>query len=72
MFRSCTLMLAVIGSSSLSWNEDAEPLMGRDELASAAIAVRYCMTFFVFSVFPAPDSPLLDTLEVNKVGDDNR
>ena len=27
-------------------------------LLSVAIAARYWMTFFVFSVFPAPDSPL--------------
>lgn len=26
--------------------------------ASVAIADRYCITFFVLSVFPAPDSPL--------------
>ena len=25
---------------------------------SVAMEARYCMTFFVFSVFPAPDSPL--------------
>ena len=29
-----------------------------DEWTSVAIAARYCITFFVFSVFPAPDSPL--------------
>lgn len=27
-------------------------------VSEAATAARYCMTFFVFSVFPAPDSPL--------------
>lgn len=26
-----------------------------------ATTAKYCMTFFVFSVFPAPDSPLKDT-----------
>jgi len=34
----------------------------RDDELSEATAAKYCMTFLVFSVFPAPDSPLLETL----------
>ena len=37
-------------------------------LLSVAIAARYCMTFFVFSVFPAPDSPLCRSVSMGKVG----
>jgi hypothetical protein len=29
-----------------------------EEYTSVAMAAKYCMTFFVLSVFPAPDSPL--------------
>lgn len=29
----------------------------------AATRAKYMMTFFVFSVFPAPDSPLVETEE---------
>lgn len=36
-----------------SWSKEAD--VGR---GSAAMAARNWMTFFVFSVFPAPDSPL--------------
>ncbi len=32
---------------------------GESEVATAA---RYCMTFLVFSVLPAPDSPLIEVL----------
>jgi len=35
------------------------------ELAAATIA-KYEMTFFVFSVFPAPDSPLQKTRQVRQ------
>src|SRR5947209_8216410 len=50
-------------------NEDflGNPVMWTEEVlacvprggASVAMAERYCMTFFVLSVFPAPDSPLI-------------
>jgi hypothetical protein len=56
-------------------NEDDEPSVGDRECdgvdgrcASVAIAARYCMTFLVLSVFPAPDSPLL-RVSVSKVRD---
>ena len=38
-----------------------------------AMAARYCITFFVFSVLPAPDSPLvISTREfIERVRDEN-
>ena len=43
------------------WMDDTEVLCVRDEAATKA---RYCITFFVFSVFPAPDSPLSNKQQV--------
>jgi hypothetical protein len=44
------------------WGGDAPVLL------SVAIAARYWMTFFVFSVFPAPDSPLCRGVNMGKAG----
>lgn len=37
----------------------SDPLAGISRLASLAIAVKYPITFLVFSVLPAPDSPVM-------------
>jgi hypothetical protein len=37
---------------------------GGGRWASVAIAARYCITFLVLSVFPAPDSPLESSLKM--------
>lgn len=44
-----------LGDRVIRSNEDDEDDVGKGD---AAIAARYWMTFFVFSVLPAPDSPL--------------
>ena len=37
-----------------------------EDLSFAAVYAKYCMTFLVFSVLPAPDSPLFVFLEKGK------
>jgi hypothetical protein len=48
----------VLTTGCASSIEESDPDGGREVCDSAAMAVRYWMTFFVFSVLPAPDSPL--------------
>jgi len=44
-------------------NEEEEDDAGTVVVISVAMAARYWMTFLVFSVFPAPDSPLREPKE---------
>ena len=44
--------------TSLAWNEATALAGDLDDLPEWATYARYCITFLVFSVFPAPDSPL--------------
>ncbi len=48
-----------------TWRFDTELLPVRDDAATYA---RYWMTFFVFSVLPAPDSPLEIQHRIHVIG----